>query len=282
MTQTISKVPVYMSVDGDWNISRLHSFLAWREYFNGNLDSVLIPKSSDGMCDYCNDTGMTKLNELVVRCICSIKEEEAKLRSKLNPFRSRHRKTSLSDLSIWGKEFSDENKPSVRVQEDSLAKAINLFERWSEYPDNKWITVYGNVGCGKTHMLSALAHSFGSWALYITAADFEQHVFNALDDNSLSDMLAVIKHAPILLLDDLGADYGSKFPKSNLRNVIDFRYNLPIEYPTVVATNLNKYYTMQYDARLGDRIFDQDNTHILHIMTPSWRTVHDTTDNHIG
>jgi len=272
MTRTIPKVPIYMNADKDYNISRLYSYLAWREYYKGNFDSVMVPVSEAGVCSICDGFRIAKDDDYgVLRCICDIKEEERELALQLSPYRSPHSRTSLSTIQMWGR--SDE-------EANSLAYAVYICEEWEKHPD-KWVTIHGKVGCGKTHILTALATTFGAWALYITAADFEHQVFDALDEDNLNSMIDAIKRAPILLIDDVGADYGSSFPKSNLRKVIDFRYLRAIEYPTVIATNLDRRLMMEYDMRIGDRVFDKNKTHILPIKVPSWRTMHNANDNNI-
>jgi DNA replication protein DnaC len=139
----------------------------------------------------------------------------------------------------------------------------------------KWVHIQGRVGCGKSHMLMALATYLGTWALYITATDLESKVFKALEDKELEDMVESIKRAPILLLDDIGMDYGSDFPKSIMRKIIDFRYTVPWEFVTVTTSNLGRVELRAYDQRIADRILDDKIGKVLRLPNVgSWRTQH--------
>lgn len=232
----------------------LHSFLAWRAWYKKHPGSMTIARDDKGTCLVCENRLELNTEEYGrVRCVCWLKDTEGFLEIETASYRSQYLKRYMDDYQPWGDKSS----------QDRIIEIKDLIADWMEWP-KKWLLLTGMVGCGKSHILTSIATEFGSWCLYITAGDFEQFVFSAMQNHNLDEMMQIIKKAPLLVFDDLGADYGSDFIKSNLRKVIDFRYMLPTEYVTVIATNLRRFSNIKrertlrsYDARIADRILDQ-------------------------
>jgi DNA replication protein DnaC len=140
---------------------------------------------------------------------------------------------------------------------------------------SKWITILGDPGSGKSHVLSALDKKLNPWSLYITSADFEAKSFRAtkgVAEYSLEDMLDVISQAPILLYDDFGLEYGKDYIRALIRRVFDFRYRRPTEYITIVTSNLDKSELYETDPRIADRILDNKIGKLIVLEdVASWR-----------
>jgi len=185
--------------------------------------------------------------------------QHAKLSSPIRP------EYNLGQLEPWG---------SSGIQA-ALMQIVDSLEQWLIWPD-KWITIMGSVGIGKTHMLHSLANNLRPWSLYITSSDLQSKVFEAMDRDSnftVEDVVHIASHAPFLFLDDLGAEYGnSNFAMAILRRIIDYRYQRPEEYVTVVSSNLNQTQIVDFDPRIADRLFDNKiGSSILLNYSQSWR-----------
>jgi len=258
-------VMVRMRPDDTQEINKIQSWAAWRQFFNAEGLPMEVARGEDGECIRCNGEGwINSLEYGDIRCICDILSLEARYKQVSITYRSRFEPKSLDDLQPWGDIAS----------EDEIITTVDYLKEWVQWPD-RWVHIQGQVGSGKSHMLTALACELGHWALYITAADLESRVFQALKDDSLEDVLDSIKTHPILLIDDLGADYSSGFPKSQLRKIIDYRYLLPHDYITVTTTNLRRPELRDYDMRISDRVLDDKIGHIIRLdNVKSWRTQH--------
>lgn len=260
---TTTKVQLYES-DGVIIPSRMGSYLIWRQLYKGTLKPE--PRGEDGICQICHGYSIIESVQYgTIWCLCHINEQMAQLKASLARYESTIKIKTLDELKpVAG------NMLQIRSFQ-GVIEAVRVFCK----SPTEWLALMGTPGTGKTHILSAIKGVFGPWALYLTASDFEGLVFEALKDESLQDMIEAIKKVPILLYDDLGSEYvreGKDFVRSNLRKIIDFRYKLPLEYPTVVATNLSPAQLQMYDARIMDRVLDQGITSFAEMNFPSWRT----------
>jgi DNA replication protein DnaC len=243
-------------------ISILDSYLIWRGHA-GDFSKATVVRNSSGNCTYCNDIMIVNDTEFgMIHCVCRLKEYENELNKDLVHIRSSIIPRPLAALEEWG------SNESVR----SINRLRNTLEDWIKWPD-KWVTIWGVPGTGKTHAMSWLSTVFGAWSLYITDGDFEQLMFEALKNDTLIDVLEAIKRVPILLYDDLGASHGSDFAKSSLRKVYDSRYKIWNEKITVTTTNLGREGLYRYDQRIADRILDEEKVTIIGLYgVTSWRT----------
>jgi chromosomal replication initiator protein len=68
------------------------------------------------------------------------------------------------------------------------------------------IYLWGGPGCGKTHLLIALAHAFckrGVNALYARAETFTEHVISAIRASEMQSFRKAYRHVDVLLIDDI-------------------------------------------------------------------------------
>lgn len=260
------QIKEYQSVAGIPIRPYTASFLAWRDLARKTGTRMILPENE--LCPFCG--GWLSANNLEgygqVWCICEILKRGSHLSLLHGRFASVTKERKLSELELWGDtDFRN-----------AFGNLIAGMENWLLWP-NKWITLLGSVGIGKTHILMALSQELKPWSLYITAGDFESKLFMAMNNKrddgfTVEELISTVSHAPFLFLDDLGAEYGSKFPKATMRRVLDFRYSKPEEYVTVVASNLDPGELMMYDERMGDRLLDRHIGILVDMRYPeSWR-----------
>ena len=80
----------------------------------------------------------------------------------------------------------------------------------------------------------------------------KEHFGNAADD---TDTLELLTTTDLLVLDDLGAEFESKFYVSAFYNIINDRMNRSL--PTVISTNLD---LAEMEKRYGERISSRIST----------------------
>jgi DNA replication protein DnaC len=149
--------------------------------------------------------------------------------------------------------LSDISDPLLRLAFDGPqgydasdnAEALAATQAWStddgqrEYP---WLLLYGLMGTGKTHLLAAAFNALvahGRYPLYALTPSLLDAVRDALDSDRPQDYGArfrAVQQAPILLLDDLGAEKRTAWTDETIFKLLDYRYRQQL--PTVVATNL--------------------------------------------
>jgi DNA replication protein DnaC len=262
--RTKMKVQAYISAAGIEVRPKTGSFRAWRDLAAKENTPLKLPP--DDPCPFCEGWLSAKTLEGYgeVWCVCQVLRFGEQYRLAHSQFASPMQKRSLDDLHPW-------DNPKFQKVYSNMLKGMS---EWLEWPET-WITFMGSVGIGKTHILQSLAQELVPWSLYITASDFESKLFLGMgkeSDYKVETLIRVVSYAPFLFLDDLGTEYGSKFPKAALRRVIDYRYSKPSEYVTVVASNLTADELMRYDERVADRLLDKHIGGMIDLRTTrSWR-----------
>jgi chromosomal replication initiator protein len=101
--------------------------------------------------------------------------------------------------------------PSMTMENFVPGEANQLvFRLFSELtgtnPPFNPIYLWGGSGCGKTHLLTALAHAFrkkGLNALYARAETFTEHVISAIRGSEMQSFRKAYRHVDVLLVDDV-------------------------------------------------------------------------------
>jgi DNA replication protein DnaC len=121
------------------------------------------------------------------------------------------------------------------------------------------ILMYGNTGLGKTHLSLAIASAVlekGYSVLYDSVINFlrqiEKEHFGR--EQSKDDTLSLLLTCDLLILDDLGTEFDTKFYQSAIYNIINTRMNRSL--PTIISTNMDfNGISHKYDERITSRIF---------------------------
>jgi DNA replication protein DnaC len=170
-------------------------------------------------------------------------------------------------------------------ENESLAQALAYAMQYCSNPA-RWLVLAGQKGTGKTHLARAIATRLGEEVvLYLRVTDIISRCFSLMyQDDALEEYLARIAGSWFLILDDLNAAHlikaSEKAPPvegrmpwamKQLYTIIDFRYNNPIEFPTVITTNetLSELRGPLWDI-LGDRVADNHND-VIGMMGDSYR-----------
>ena len=111
------------------------------------------------------------------------------------------------------------------------------------YPQRKkGYYLYGNFGVGKTYMLAALAHELsekhGLATTLLHFPDFVLDVKNAISEGRVKEKVDAVKKAPVLVLDDIGAEQMSSWVRDEILQVI-LQYRMQEVLPTFFTSNLN-------------------------------------------
>ncbi len=139
---------------------------------------------------------------------------------------------------------------AVRTLEAAFAAA----RRFAEQPDG-WLVLWGGYGAGKTHLAAAIANArlqADQPALFVVVPDLLDHLRAAFApdaDSSVDARLEAVRGAPLLILDDLGAQSPTPWAAEKLFQILNHRYTLRL--PTVITSNLAPD---AFDERLRSRL----------------------------
>jgi hypothetical protein len=139
--------------------------------------------------------------------------------------------------------------------------------------DAPWVTVMGRPGCGKSHVLQAAFQRLSHIAAYVYADALADSLRQAIPGNAVADLKDAAVNVPVLILDDLGTEYGgSEYIASTLNAIISQRYMAGRARPTLVATNHTRAELMERYGRMADRLLDAELARTFSLGLQSWRT----------
>lgn len=126
---------------------------------------------------------------------------------------------------------------------EALDEAIKFTEEYVQNPDgfNKGLYLHGAFGVGKTYLLGAMAHelaTFGYPSTLVHYPTFTSEMRSSIGDSTTGEKLDAYKKTPILMLDDIGAEYPTDWIRDDVLGVI-LQYRMQNELPTLFSSNFN-------------------------------------------
>nr|DAG78878.1 MAG TPA: Replicative helicase [Caudoviricetes sp.] len=120
-------------------------------------------------------------------------------------------------------------------------------------PRTTGLMLIGPYGCGKTHLAAAILHQSaedGIHGIFVVVPELLAKIRSSYNahDGKADEIIEAAKEAPLLVLDDLGAEKASEWVKEQLYMLINHRYEHMM--PTVITTNNDG---AELEAELGRR-----------------------------
>lgn len=119
----------------------------------------------------------------------------------------------------------------------------------------------GKPGTGKTHLACAIGNhvmnAFGSSVSFVTVFEVIQRVKSTYSggDKSESDVMKAFAEVDLLILDEVGVQFGTDFEKVIITDIINRRY--ADMRPTIIMSNLTSDELSEYlGARVVDRMYE--------------------------
>jgi len=176
-------------------------------------------------CEWCDDTGWKPIDDpatqvrRVVRCEC--------WRAKLGG-------NSLAGSNI-PKRYLHCTLDNVRAYNDSLRDAVRKARAFVEgFPGQaeRGLLLIGHAGVGKTHIavgvLRAVIERTGVHGLFYETPDLLTTIKSTYDPvvrSSAVNVLRPVMQAPLLVLDDLGAERPTDWVEETMNLIVNTRYN---------------------------------------------------------
>lgn len=186
-----------------------------------------------------------------VECVC-VQRELSKDRtarllrySNLGPLA----RLTFETLSPLGRSPSPGNQTQ-------FARAVDAAQAFADSPEG-WLVFCGASGAGKTHLAAAIANACiqrGEPALFVVVPDLLDHLratFNPQSAGTYDEVFEQVREAPLLLLDDLGAQSSTPWAEEKLFQLLNHRYQAQL--PTVVTTSRQ---IDSLDERMRTRLAD--------------------------
>lgn len=141
------------------------------------------------------------------------------------------------------KESTFEGFEVTKSREEAFERSLIFVEKYVQNPDSfhKGLYLHGAFGVGKTYLLGAIAHelsTFGYPSTLVHYPTFATEMRSSVGDQTTGDKLEAYKQTPILMLDDIGAEYPTDWMRDDVLGVI-LQYRMQNELPTLFSSNLN-------------------------------------------
>lgn len=131
----------------------------------------------------------------------------------------------------------------TRGRLESLERAIQFVEGYIKKPDefHKGLYLHGAFGVGKTYLLGAIAHelsTFGYPSTLVHYPTFATEMRSSVGQQTTGLKLDAYKKTPILMLDDIGAEYPTSWIRDDVLGVI-LQFRMQNELPTFFSSNFD-------------------------------------------
>lgn len=117
-----------------------------------------------------------------------------------------------------------------------------LLDFVEQYPSagQKGLYLYGDMGVGKSYLMAAMAHELsekkGVSTTLLHFPSFTIDVKNAISNGSVKEEIDAIKHVPVLILDDIGAEQATSWVRDEVLQVI-LQHRMLEDLPTFFTSN---------------------------------------------
>lgn len=151
---------------------------------------------------------------------------------------------------------------NFRAETPDQARALGIAReyvaQWDQtYRKGLWLVFSGLPGTGKSHLAIAILQAIMPKHVgrYMTCMELIQTLRSTWRKDSESsevDLLDALSALPLLVLDEIGVQYGTDSEQTHLFDVLDRRYR--DMRPTILLTNQNKD---GFKTFVGDRVYDR-------------------------
>lgn len=167
------------------------------------------------------------------RCPRKIRDDEQRKNEKL-----------INSLYV-PKDILNADFSNFDLNESSRWQAIELAQQFTEeYSKNKEakaLFIYGPFGVGKSYLLGAVANELADInvpSLIVHFPEFVREMKQSFSDQSMNSKLDVVKKAPVLMIDDIGAEAMSSWMRDDLLGTI-LQFRMLEGLPTFFTSNFS-------------------------------------------
>ena len=219
---------------------KLSSANSWRSNGNGIAranGSAASPRAEIAPdCSRCNDSlwvlasGIgSEGNLVVVPCSCQATVDNT--RSQLKTY------SQLGHLERMTFDAVIPEGRAGRADETLFRSATKTTTEFAADPDG-WLVLAGSTGSGKTHLAASIVNAIidrGEPAKYVSALDIPDLLRNERfeDDGATGGTFEALLEAPMLVIDDLGAQQATNWVDSKIDQLLTYRFNGRL--PTVLV-----------------------------------------------
>jgi DNA replication protein DnaC len=232
-------------------------------WWKGNEQTEIDPDA----CPRCGGAGFLRRNlplghpdfGRATPCSCVLQESAAERLTRLRRY------SNVGALGRYTFETLSIRSYAVPEHRERYERAVETARSFASHPEG-WLVLLGESGAGKTHVAAAIANAAiagGQPALFMVVPDLLDHLRAAFapDSETASDSLfELVRNAPLLILDDLGAQSSTPWADEKIYQLINHRFNAAL--PTVFTVG-GRFELL--DDRLRSRLGDASLARIVRL-----------------
>ena len=179
------------------------------------------------------------------------KQAQAEIRSRV---KAMDMPKDIRDARLEQFELTSERKEAFQ----EAFKFINNFED-NPKAFHQGLYLQGTFGVGKTYLLGAIANTLAEKGFQTTLVHFPTFAVEmkqSIQKDTVGEKLDAVKKAPILMLDDIGADSMSSWVRDDILGVI-LQYRMQEQLPTFFSSNFNMLQLENEHLRVTQRGEDE-------------------------
>ena len=169
------------------------------------------------------------------RCAQGVREDER--RDVANMIASMHMPKDVLQATL--KDLAIDNNSRLEIAQQA-ADFVTEYRNTGKLP-TKGFYLYGPFGVGKSFVLGAIANELAMFkvkSVVVFVPEFLREMKNAIGDNSLNEKIDYVKKAPVLMLDDIGAETMTAWTRDEILGTI-FHYRMSEQLPTFITSNFD-------------------------------------------
>lgn len=197
-------------------------------------------------------------------CDCTLRERDDERFTRLQRYSNLG---SLARLTFGN--LSARGRSSNPRDQERFQRCVEEARVFAESPVG-WLVLSGPSGCGKTHVAAAIANrclELGNPALFVIVPDLLDRLRAAYHPDSAvgyDETFELVRSAPVLVLDDLGAQSSTPWAQEKLSQIINHRFNGRL--PTVITSSAPIH---KLDERLQTRLADPSLSRVFELEPAS-------------
>ncbi len=170
----------------------------------------------------------------MIPCRCAQKASSEERHGRLQSYSNLGLLTRLTFASL-----NPQGRSEDPNSQKKFSQAYQAARAFAAEPKG-WLVLVGPSGCGKTHLAAAIANHCienNRPVFYVTAPDLLDHLrstFSPSSEMPYDEFFEQVRNAPLLILDDLGAQSSTPWAKEKLDQLLNHRFNNQL--PTVIVS----------------------------------------------
>lgn len=173
-----------------------------------------------------------------LKCPTKLIDEDRRDISRM--IESMHMPREVMEARLYDVDF-DETADESRLAVIEAAKDfLKSYDETGELP-HRGLYIYGPFGIGKSFILGALANELAQRRVKTVAVyvpEFLREIKQSIQDQTLNEKIDFVKAAPVLILDDFGAEAISAWTRDEVLGTI-LQYRMAEQLPTFFTSNFS-------------------------------------------